>query len=220
MNAPAFLTGFAAEARIVSRTGWPVEIGGGTTAGAVRAAQRLIEGGADAIVSFGLAGGLDPALPAGTLIVAEGVISLGQIWRTDAALNARLGGTTGHLILGIDRIAGSAAEKLLLGHESGAAAADMESAAVVAVAEAAGVAFAVLRAICDPADQDLPPAAMAGLDAAGRIAVWPLARSILGAPGQIGALMGLARDAAAARRALLDRVRKIDPRGGDSETRS
>ncbi len=208
---PAFLTGFAAEARIARHAGWPVDMGGGSTAGAIRAAHRLIEAGATGIVSFGLAGGLDPDLPPGTLVVAEGVIVMQRIWRTDAALNARLGGSTGHLCLGIDRIAASAAEKLLLGHESGAAAADMESGAVAVVAGEAGIPFAVVRAICDPAERDLPAAALVGLDPSGRIALSPIVWSILKRPGQIGALMRLARDAAAARQALTERVRRIEP---------
>ena len=206
---PAFLAGFAAEAQIARLSGWPVAIGGGTTAGAFQAARRLIDGGATGLISFGLAGGLDPALPAGTLVVADGVISVSQIWRTDARLNARLGGATGHLCLGVDRIIGSAAEKLQLGHESGAAIADMESMAVVAVAEETGLPFAVLRAICDPADQDLPAAARVGLDERGRIAFGALAKSILRAPGQIGALISLGRDAASARQALKARVLSI-----------
>ena len=206
---PAFVTGLTAEARIARHAGWPVAAGGGTTAGAYQAARRLLENGATGLVSFGLAGGLDPALPPGTLIVAKGVIAMGRIWRTDAALNARLGGVTDHLILALDRIAASANEKLALGDETGAVAADMESEAVVAAADAAGLPFAVLRAICDPAERDLPPAAIAGLDAHGRIAAWAVAGSILRHPGQIAALICLARDAAAARRALAARIAQL-----------
>jgi adenosylhomocysteine nucleosidase len=137
------------------------------------------------------------------------VIAANRYWRTDPALNDRLGGTTGHLCLAVERIAATPAEKLHLHRETGAAAADMESGAVAALADRAGLPFAILRAICDPAGRDLPPAALVGLDDKGRVALWPLARSILRAPGQIGALIGLARDAAAARRALTAQIRAI-----------
>ncbi|HEY0425948.1 MAG TPA: hypothetical protein VGC82_21710, partial [Rhodopila sp.] len=65
-----FVTGLAAEARIASRFGYPVRVGG-TPAGAGVAASELIEQGATALVSFGLAGGLDPALRPGTVVVAS-----------------------------------------------------------------------------------------------------------------------------------------------------
>lgn len=206
MASPAFLVGFAAEARIAARLGWPVAVGGGSTAGAARAVRQLIDSGATGVVSFGLAAGLDLALPAGTLIVAKEVAADGQTWQTDASLSARLGGMTGHRCLGVDRIVACPAEKQWLGRETGAAAADMESGAVAAVTTALGVPFAVLRAICDPAELALPPAALVALNSAGRIAPAPLAWSILTRPGQIGALLGLARDAGTARRALRSRI--------------
>ena len=63
------VVGLAAEARIARRLGWKVAIGGGAAAGAEAAARRLIDEGSDALVSFGLAGALDPALRPGALIV-------------------------------------------------------------------------------------------------------------------------------------------------------
>jgi hypothetical protein len=68
-----------------------------------------------------------------------------------------------------------------------------------------------LRAICDPADRALPPAALVALDTAGRLAAARLAMSVLASPGQLMALFGLARDASAARRALRARARQIAP---------
>ena len=132
--------------------------------------------------------------------------ALPQIWPTDPSLNARLGGATGHRCLGVDYSVVSSLEKQRLGSETGAAVVDMESGAVAATASALGMPFAVLRAICDPAAMALPPAALVALDTAGRIAPAPLAWSILTHPRQIGALVALARDAAAARRALSSRI--------------
>jgi adenosylhomocysteine nucleosidase len=211
LNAPAFVVGFAAEARVARLSGWQVAIGGGTTAGAARAVRRLTDAGATGIVSFGLAGGLDPRLPAGALIVPEAVTVDGTVWPTDPSLNARLGGTTGHLCLGLDRIVVSSEEKHHLSQASGASLVDMESGAVAAGAAAAGVPFAVLRAICDPAHRTLPPAALVALDAAGRLLGARMAMSILMRPGQLAALFALARDASAARRALRARALRMSP---------
>jgi adenosylhomocysteine nucleosidase len=211
LNGPALVVGFAAEARVARLTGWPVAIGGGTTAGAARIVRRLIDAGATGIVSFGLAGGLDPRLPAGALVVPEAVTTDGNIWPTDPILNARLGGTTGHLCLGFNRVVVSADEKRRLSQESGASLVDMESGAVAVAAAEASVPFAVLRAICDPAHRTLPPAALVALDTAGRLLGARLAMSILTRPGQLAALFALARDAAAARRALRVRAMRMWP---------
>jgi adenosylhomocysteine nucleosidase len=210
----AFVVGFEAEARVARLSGWQVGIGGGTTEGAVRAARRLIAAGATGIVSFGFAGGLDPTLSAGTLVVAEAVSANGNVWPADRTLSRCLGGITGHLALGLDRVVASADEKRHLNRKTGAALVDMESGAVASVAAEAGVPFAVLRAICDPADRALPPAALVALNSAGRVAAIRLAMSILAGPGQLGALLGLARDAAVARRALRSRAMRISPDGG------
>ncbi len=202
-QAPTILVGFAAEAAIARRTGWPVVIGGGTEAGAARVARQAIAAGARGLVSFGLAGGLDPALPAGRLIVPEAVLAHGRRWPADPGLLRSLGGPSGPLLLGLDRIAASAKEKRRLWADTGASAVDMESGAVAEAAKEAGIPFAVLRAICDPADRDLPPAAAVALDAEGRIALGRLIGSLIAHPGQIPALIGLARDAALARKTLL-----------------
>jgi hypothetical protein len=89
----------------------------------------------------------------------------------------------------------------------------MESGAVASVAYEAGVPFAVLRAICDPADRAVPPAALVALDAVGRVATSRLLSSIVAQPGQIGSLLVLARDAALARHALRSRAAYLSSDG-------
>jgi adenosylhomocysteine nucleosidase len=204
---PGILVGFAAEARIAATAGWPVAIGGGTSAGAAVAVRSLIASGVSGLISFGLAGGLAPDLPAGTVIVPGSVTTMaGETWRTDPALSARLGGATVHVCLAVDQPATTADGKRRLFQSTGAALVDMESAAVAHGAEQAGLPFAVLRAICDPADRDLPPAALVALDPSGRVAVGRLLGSILRHPGQIGALIALGAEAAKARTALRERI--------------
>ncbi len=75
---------------------------------------------------------------------------------------------------------------------------------MAAVAALHGLPFVVIRAICDPADRDLPPAALAALNSAGVIGLGRVIASLLRAPRQLPLLLGLARDAGAARQALAD----------------
>jgi adenosylhomocysteine nucleosidase len=77
------VVGLRAEARIARALGVPVAIGGGTAAGAERAARHLVAENTKALISFGLAGGLDPALAAGTILVPHTVIAGSR--RFDAA---------------------------------------------------------------------------------------------------------------------------------------
>jgi len=214
------VVGLATEARILRRSGWAVAIGGGTASGAGVAANRLIAQGCNALISFGLAGGLDPALRPGAIIIPSAVIAGGGNHATDPHLSRMLHGevvtadavhVTPHLLLGADAIVADAAEKHRLHQQTGAAAVDLESAAVARVAAAHGLPFAVLRAICDPAERSLPPAALVALDTGGAIAVWRVLASIARRPGQLPALFALASDAAAAKRSLVERVSRIVP---------
>lgn len=204
------LVGLAAEARIAAPLGCRVAIGGGTAAGAEAAVRDLVKAGATALVSFGLAGGLDPALPPGTLLVPQTLLLDGHNpLATDAALCAWLGGATlGPLLCGTE-IVPDVAGKRALHACTGAAAVDLESGAVARAAARHGLASAALRAVCDPAERDLPPAALAALDATGGIGAVRVLGSVLRRPAQIPALLRLARDAAAAQRALRERVRLI-----------
>jgi adenosylhomocysteine nucleosidase len=195
----------AAEGRIAARFGGVVAIGGGTPSGAAEAASRLVRDGATALVSFGLAGGLDPALRPGMVVVPDTVVSGDRWYAADAALAARFGGLTGHRLLAGDAVAADAEAKRRLFAATGAQAIDLESGSVARIADSRGLPFAVVRAICDPAERDLPPAALIALDQAGAIGLLAVLRSVARRPGQIPDLLALARDAVRARRAL-DRV--------------
>jgi adenosylhomocysteine nucleosidase len=193
------VVGLAAEARIAARFGGLVRAGGGTPSGAAAAATQLIGQGATALVSFGLAGGLDPSLRPGMLVIAREVLSDGETLQADPALAARFGGLTGHTILAGSTVVATAAAKRALWTATGAHAVDLESGAVAQAARAHNLPFAVVRAICDPAERDLPPAALLALHPLLRVM-----RSVLTRPAQIPGLLVLASDAARARRALVD----------------
>jgi adenosylhomocysteine nucleosidase len=203
------IVGLRAEARIAWDLGGTVEIGGGTRAGAEAAAERLIARGVEALLSFGLAGGLDPALPPGALVIPRIVRAGGHDLLADAELISRLGGATCEMLCDSTQVVADAAAKRALFRTTGAAAVDLESGAVALAAERQGLPFAVLRAVCDPATRTLPPAAMIALDRSGGIRAARVAMSVLRAPAQIPALLALARDAALARRTLIRHLRLV-----------
>jgi adenosylhomocysteine nucleosidase len=207
----AVVVGLAAEARIAGRLGLPVAIGGGTASGAEVAARRLVAAGAAGLISFGLAGGLDPTLRAGALLVPAAVFVNGRSVPTNAALSRRLSDGVWGLLLGASDVVASVAAKRALFAATGAAAVDLESGAVARVAAEHGLPFAVLRAICDPAERNLPPAALIALDEHGAIGLARVLGSILAHPAQVPGLLALAADAAAARRALRNTVARIRP---------
>ncbi len=184
-------------------------VGGGTSDCAQRVALRLAESGATALLSFGLAGGLDPALRPGDVLVPHTVLTRERRLPTDPTLRRLLGGGTAHVMLGAQRIVADPTEKQALWQATGCAAVDLESAAVAEVATDKNLPFAVLRAICDPANRALPPAALVAVGAGGAVALGHVLASLARQPGQLGAILALARDAARARRALLRHLARV-----------
>jgi hypothetical protein len=79
----------------------------------------------------------------------------------------------------------------------------MESHIVGRIAAESGLPFAILRVIVDPAEHQLPPAALVGMRSDGAIDVSAVVVSLAGNPGQLPALMRLAVDTGRARAALL-----------------
>ena len=205
----AVVTGLTAEAKIARRLAVPVMAGGGTPWGAEVAAEKLVSDGATALISFGLAGGLYPDFRPGDIVVPIAVVEAGRIRPTNADLCEKLGGWFGGMICAGTEIAVSAAAKDALAKTTLCGSIDLESGAVARVAERHGIPFAVLRAVCDPSERDLPPAAMAALDDRGAITLFRVAGSLLRHPGQVPGLITLARDAARARQALVGRVDQI-----------
>ena len=205
------VVGFRAEAPVAHPIG-AVAIAGGTAVGAASAAKRLIGHHIRALISFGLAGGLDPALLPGAIVIPRAVQTDGERFCVDRDLLQELNGPTVELVLGNGQVAVSDEGKHQLRQQTGASAIDTESGAVARVARQHGLPFAVLRAVCDPAERTLPPAALIALDQAGAIRFLRVLASVAAAPSQIPALIQLASDAAIARRALIRHVAALKQR--------
>ena len=188
--------------------GWSAAAAGGREDGTRAAIARLIAEGAGALMSFGICGGLDPALRSGQLILPRAVLGeAGYRHAVDDTLHGRLAaalaaaglGTATGDMLGAVAAADTPSRKATLHRQGGAVAIDLESHLVAGAAAAAGIPFIVLRAVADPAERGLPPAALVGLDREGRTALGPVLLSVAKRPGQIPALLQLALDT---RRAL------------------
>jgi adenosylhomocysteine nucleosidase len=163
-------------------------------------------------LSFGLAGGLDPALRPGTIVIPRAVLGHGERFVADAGMIEALAGANAECVLGAAEPVSDAVAKRRLWENTGASAVDLESGAVARVSRQHGLPFAVLRAVCDPAERKLPPAALIALNQKGAIQLLKVLASVAADPGQIPSLLALAREAAAARRALIGRVAELRDR--------
>lgn len=172
------------------------------------AARRLLAQGAGALASFGIAGGLDPDLPAGrvivsdTILVPDGASLVGDKGWAERLAEALSGDCGRCPVLGVARPLVTAGEKADWFARTGAGAVDMESHAVARVALEAGLPFIAVRAVADPARRSLPRAALTPLQPDGKADLGPLILGLLARPWEIPALFTLAVDTGSALRAL------------------
>ena len=204
---PGIVVGLTVEARVAERLGYPVRVGGGTPEGATEAANWLVAQGVTGLVSFGFAGGLDPSLRPGSVVIPASILSEGKVYEAEPRLADLFGGLTGHSLVAESEIVVRAASKRRLHEVTRAHAVDLESGSVARVAQAHGLPFIAVRAISDTAHRDLPPAARLALDPGGRVDLMGVAKSLLRHPKQLPALARLAVDAGLARRALVRLIR-------------
>jgi adenosylhomocysteine nucleosidase len=198
--APGFIlavSGLAREAAIAAGPGVRALAAGGQRLAAL--IETAISEGAAGILSFGIAGGLDPELAPGAAILATAVVAGGERWGADAAwrerLAARLPGAIVGDLAGVDLPVMTRADKYALVAATGAVAVDMESHIAARLAAAHGVPFAALRVICDPAARAIPPAAIAGTREDGGTDLSAIFLALLRGPGQLPAMIRLAGDA-------------------------
>jgi len=194
---------------------------------AARTARALITAGAGALLSWGVAGALDPALDCGSAVLPSEVLrpaggpggSPPQRFETCRAWRERmLAALQGHVRVVSGALLSSAAPvptataKARLFRETRAVAVDMESAAVAAVAADHGLPFIALRVILDTARDSLPESIMrafAPADAS-RAGCWR-AWALVSAPRDWGSVLQLAARYRCATRSLRDCCRHADP---------
>lgn len=156
-----------------------------------------------AVLSFGIAGGLDPALRPGDVVVASAVIAESGVWKVQPKIQAtitaqvrRHGVTaTNGFVVGVEEPIIVPASKKALRRETQAIAVDMESHVGAAYAASRGLPFAAIRVISDPAERALPALAKTALKPDGRIDFPAVMAGIARAPSQLGMLLKAGEDA-------------------------
>jgi adenosylhomocysteine nucleosidase len=196
------VTGLLAEARVVHLPLDRTIAGGGDPLRLENELARALSDGADAVLSFGLAAGLEPGRGPGTLVVPAEVVSGIDRYGTDAVWSERIRKIVGvadcRSIAGVDAPLIRAVDKAQLHKSTGALAADMESHLAARLARRAGRPFAALRVISDPAERSLPPAAAIGMKPDGSVNALAVLLSLLRHPGQLPELVRVATEARAA----------------------
>jgi adenosylhomocysteine nucleosidase len=198
------ITGLAQESRIAAGPGVSHVICSGSDPERLRAhLSGLDPTGLRAVISFGIAGGLDPSLQPGDVVVATAVMAEEGAWKVPAAVVSALvermrangiGATQGFLI-GVEEPILAPTAKAAVRRETDAIAVDMESHIGAAYAAANELPFAAIRVISDPAIRALPPLAKQALKADGRIDVGAVLGGLARAPSQITTLLRAGGDA-------------------------
>ena len=211
MTRIAVVTGLAAEAKLIEkahkrakRIPPPLACAGANAERARTHAARLIEQGAEVVVSFGLCGGLDPDLRPGDLLLAEDIVfGSGQRIPVPASLRVHLATrlreagitVTGGNLFGSDMPVATADEKQGLFGKTGARAVDMESHGIAAATQAAGAQALVVRVVADPAERNLPKAALNAVGPDGRLRLFRSLATMYVRPWEGPALIRLAYEA-------------------------
>jgi adenosylhomocysteine nucleosidase len=181
---------------------------------AARGARWLVQHFSPCVlISFGFAGGLNPQLTRGTLVIATALVadnpsiivdkahrSLIDQFQT-AAEAEELAAQQGPIVT-TEHIVADTASKAALWRQSGACAVDMETAGVVQVAREVGLPWGALRAIVDDASDPLPAEYLAALHGDGRVAVGGLVWTLCRSPSLLRPLFTLAAGTTMARRHL------------------
>lgn len=177
-------------------------------------AACLADHGAEALLSWGTAGGLAAGIHTAHVIIPEILVGpdlehYPSCSRWSARLRERIKGSlpihSGRLLQS-NRVIASVADKSALSTSGDAIAVDMESVAVAEIARERGLRMAAIRVVIDDSSFAIPGAVTRSVDTLGRTRVLKLAQELLHSPHtmhiEIPALIRLGRCYARALSAL------------------
>jgi hopanoid-associated phosphorylase len=218
------VTGLASEAvvatALIGEDDFPARVvcAGASSQRAAVQARQLVDAGVEALLSFGIAGALDPRLESGTLIVADAVFvddaDDASIYPCDPAWQEALRAALAEVqlpcrcgrLLGSRRLWLDARDKEAIFELTDCLAVDMESGAVAAIAVEAGLPFLAVRATADRAEDWLPALVEDAVLPDGRAAVGRTLAALIRHPSQLPATLRLARQSSQA----LARLRRLE----------
>jgi len=188
--------------------GGPIYVSGPGSVRAEATAQQAIAAGAQGLIAWGLAGGINRAAATGTVILPANILGDAGEWPTAVTWRARLAEVLRQRyrlieepLFSADHVIAAPAAKAVLAARTGAAAVDMESAGVAAAAAKAGMPCVVLRVIADGPDDALPDNIETLVTADGRTNYRGLLPFVV-SPRRFSQLLRLARRSRSARRVL------------------
>lgn len=168
---------------------------------AARAAEQLAAQGIAGLMSFGTAGGLHGDLDTGAVLVPEriattaGTLATHVHWRRHVVSRLTAAGVaiaSGDLVEAGDVLA-TPGQKAAFGTRHGAAAVDMESAAVLRIAADRGLPAVAVRVVLDPVHMDLPAFLLRRTDIYGRAHAPGIVLDLLRSPLRLGDLVRMGR---------------------------
>jgi hopanoid-associated phosphorylase len=204
------VTGVAREARSASGAGIETICSGGSPANLRRLLMKEAYSNITAVISFGIAGGLNPALIPGHVIAADAVVSQVHRWPTNpditdamvAELQAAGLSVLRASIVGVDEALLDPQAKAISRQRTGGAIVDMESHIAAEYAAERKLPFAALRVVCDPSERSLPPLVNQALTPDGKVDYKNVFSSLMRQPGQVSDLFRLMFDSQTAFGAL------------------
>jgi adenosylhomocysteine nucleosidase len=216
------VTGLKQEARIAAGPGLTVICSSSNPVQLREMMMSFDPASISGIVSFGVAGGLNPALRSGDIVIASEIVAAKGRWLAAEGLSEALHGLPEQgahriargILVGVEEVVLGRKAKSALRSATGADAVDMESHIAARYAEQHGLPFAALRVISDPAHRALPEIAAAALKKNGDVDVWKVMRGIARRPSQIRALVHSGRDFNRALRGLRHYRSRLDGASG------
>jgi hopanoid-associated phosphorylase len=204
------VTGLKQEARIAAGPGLTVIC---SSSNPVQLRQMMLSfdpASIRGIVSFGVAGGLNPALRSGDIVIASEIISADDRWATEPELTENLiampakrrRSVVPGVLVGVEQVVTGQLGKAALRATTGADAVDMESHIAARYASDNNLPFAAVRVISDPSHRALPELTKNAIKPNGNVDMWKVMRGIARNPKTIPHLISTGRDFNRALRSL------------------
>ncbi len=192
------ITGLAQESRIAAGPGVSHVVCSGSDPHRLRQQlSGLDPSGLRAVISFGIAGGLDPSLQSGDVVVATAVMAEEGTWKVPSAVVAAMSDrvrasgieVAQGALVGVEEPVLEPAAKASMREATDAIAVDMESHIGAAYAAEHALPFAAVRVISDPAERALPQLAKGALKADGRVDWTAVFSGLARAPSDVSTLL-------------------------------